>query len=42
MFAEDGRNPEITTWDVEKQPCNIFGYYYLSTGAGFLPSTVVC
>ena len=34
----DGRNPKTTTWDVWN-PVNT-GINYLSTGAGFLPSTV--
>ena len=38
LLTVDGRNPAITTWDV-KNPVNN-GINCLSTGAGFLPSTV--
>ena len=33
------KNPAITTWDVKQKPVNN-GINYLSTRAGFLPSTV--
>ena len=37
--TSDGSEIRITTWDV--QNCENNGINYLSTGAGFLPSTVI-
>ena len=36
----DGSEIRLTTWDVKKNPVNNV-INYLSTGAGFLPSTVL-